>query len=218
MMTQCEQYLHFIRDWSLNHGGHNTTLGTPLPIGNDLTWSSIGQAAAKLRLPDGSHAVSEILPDAKASGLIKDFWTAGSYQPATRVIHVGAREVHDRSLSTLFHELAHAMLHHDIDDAQYRTNQVWIEAEADVCCDLVRCLLGAGPRHETLRTLHYMGNVGDVAAFYHFAGDALCVAACAIARALAPCIRFGSVLASPAGDTNGKIQPTYREKSYQPQP
>jgi hypothetical protein len=183
MITQCEKYLHNIRAWSFGDSDFQEHMVTPLSASR-WSWPIIDAAAAKLRLKDGTRAVAKLERDCHTRGLIKDTRTTGSYQPGERSIHLAARTVTERALDTVFHEFAHAMLHHDVDEQQYVANQEWIEAEADVTCDLVRCMLGSGPRIWTIRTLSYMADVGDVAAFFHFAGDAMVCAACAIVRAV----------------------------------
>lgn len=168
-----EIHLRNIQSWVKS--GNKIDSGT-VPM-RGWTWRTVESAAQRLRRTDGTPAVAKLERDCRTRGLMGSVWTTGSYQPHDRSVYVAARNLHEESLDTIFHEFAHALLHYDVDEAQYRMAETWIEAEADVTCDLARCLLGAGPRANTLRTLAYMGNLGDLDGFFMKAGPAMCEAA-----------------------------------------
>ncbi len=177
MNTKCEKFLRVVQKPTGRFGESIAAENFP------SSWGRVNAAASRLKLlTDGSKAVlGGIELDSRTRGLLKDPWATGSYTPVTRTIYLAARDLTPSALDTVFHELAHAMLHHDISLQHYQENIWWIESEADVVCDLVRCMLGGSPRTATQRTLACLGNRADQAAFFHFASDTLCPVAEAIA-------------------------------------
>lgn len=151
-LSDCAEYCEMPRSW---------------------TWQNVLDTAQALQLADGSPAVSSMRYGVKEMPA----GTFGTYTGATRHIDIATGYLNERSLATSLHEMAHALLHSDVSEQCYADNEAWLEAEADVVADLVLMQLGFGPRRATQWTLTNMGNVGDVAAFFHFAGDTLIAAA-----------------------------------------
>ncbi len=176
--TKCEQFLQLIQQWAFDRRAYSPGLAEPLPVERETwSWRTVASATQRLVLPDGSRAVRYVETGSDAAGLMQDLGAAAVYTPGERVVRIRSSHFSDRSLSSVFHEFAHALLHHDVSDEHYRQNFAWVESEADVVCDLVRCMLGAGPRMATMRTLDDLGSASDIAAFFHFASDVLVPAA-----------------------------------------
>lgn len=142
-----------------------------------FSWQNILNTAQALRLADGSAAVRSLQYGTKLEAT-----TFGVYTGYTRHIDIAASRLTERSLATCFHEFSHALLHWDIGQTHAQENMAWLESEADVTADLVLLHFGLAPRRDTQATLQCLGNIGDVAAFFHFAGEVCVEAADTIIR------------------------------------
>jgi hypothetical protein len=131
-----------------------------------VDWTQVLETAKSLRLRDGSSAVRSMTYGAKLEA-----GTFGVYTGYTRHVDIAASLLTERALATCLHEFAHSLLHYDVAGDTARENEAWLECEADVTADLVLMMMGYAPRRYTQNTLHNLGNMGDIAAFFHFAGD-----------------------------------------------
>lgn len=133
----------------------------------ETTWEHVMQCARSLRLLDGSASVRSM-----QYGTCLQDETLGVYTGYTRHIDIAAWHLTESVLGTCLHEFAHSLLHWDVNTKTAEANSAWLECEADVTADITLMLMGYAPRRQTQKTLAAEGlaEIGDVAAFFHFAG------------------------------------------------
>lgn len=173
MTTSAAKHLQTLRDIAFRRISLNEVARAyPHQQPFTLTWGNVIDAMQALKLPDGSAAIASM-----QYGVKLDTGVFGSYRSENRHIDIAASTLTERSLATCLHEMVHALLHYDVSVKCYAENEGWLEAEADTAADLILMLMGFAPRRSTQWAMTNLGNVGDVAAFFHFAGVTLVEAA-----------------------------------------
>ena len=171
MTTRAADHLHVIKQIALRRTPRSEMLYRPFVEGQ-VQWSGVLDCAKHLQLPDGSLAVHSMVYGKRINGIV-----FGRYTGYTRHIEIASSQLTETVFGTCLHEMAHALLHSDVQQGEANENEAWLECEADVTADLVRMMLGYSPRSCTQWRLAAFGNYGDLVAFFFHAGPACIEAA-----------------------------------------
>jgi hypothetical protein len=134
-------------------------------------WEDMFNTARAIQLPDMTPAVRSM-----ETGVKLEAGAFGCYTGYTRHIEIAAVLLTERAFATCLHEMAHAILHHDVKRREWEEQNSYLECEADLTADIALMLLGYGPRQYTQNTLRNHGNYGDISAVFYHSGD-VCIAA-----------------------------------------
>ncbi len=139
-------------------------------------WKTIYKVAYGLRRTDGTSAVLDVVND---QAWLESIGATGAFVPSERKIELRSTTIGVRVLQTIFHEMAHALLDYATTEREYFENLKWIEDRADAVASI--CCMAIGLAPSVLYTFAH-DNVGDLTAFFHFAGPEILDAAEEIMR------------------------------------